>query len=133
MKSGEVITIKTPFLSKTEIVLEGTDLSALYRYAVDKILEYMDVFQSVGSNWRCTIIVKLDVNTAIFKPLKGRSYIPLPPVLTSKKALINMKNKDNKCFKWCVVRILNSVVEHVERIPKNLQNQANDLEWGDIK
>src|SRR5271166_2546905 len=133
MRSGEVITAECPFVSKTEVVLAGTDVNEIYRNASDKILESMANFQSQGSNWRFKNIVKMDINTAIYKPLKGKSYIPLPAILANKKAIINMKNEDDQCFKWCVSRALNPVDEHPERITKELQIQAEKLIWNDIK
>ena len=109
MKSGEVITAEAPFVSKTEVILEGTDVSELYVRTTDKILESMANFQKLGSNWRFKSVVKLDINTVEYKPLKGSSYIPLPKVLANKKAIINMQNKDDQCFKWCVTRAMNPV------------------------
>ena len=47
-----------------------------------------------------TATVKLTTS----KPLKGEGYIDLPTAIKTKKAVINVKNKDNKCFdvsnKW---------------------------------
>ena len=34
------------------------------------------------------------------------------------KGLINIKNKDEKCFLWCHVRHINPSKEHPERIKK---------------
>ena len=78
---------------KTEVVLAATDVSELYQNAKDKILETMANFQMGGRNWRFKEVVRLEVNTAIYKPLKGSSYIPLLPVLAHKKQLsiLNMK------------------------------------------
>jgi hypothetical protein len=45
MKSAEVITVEFPFVSKTEVVLAGTNVNDLYKGAVDKILESMSTFQ----------------------------------------------------------------------------------------
>ena len=39
-----------------------------------------------------------------------------------KKGLINIKNKDKKCFLWCHVRHINPSKEHSERI-KNIDKQ----------
>ena len=36
--------------------------------------------------------------------MKGSTYIPLPDFIMRKKAIINMENKDNKCFLWSVLR-----------------------------
>ena len=34
------------------------------------------------------------------------------------KGLINFKNNDNKCFRWCHIRHLNPLKIHPERIKK---------------
>ena len=31
------------------------------------------------------------------------TYIPLPTCIQNKKAVINIKNKDEKCFLWAVI------------------------------
>ena len=44
----------------------------------------------------------------------------LPVELRSpRKGLINVKNKDEKCFLWCHVRHTNLLNKHTERILKN--------------
>src|SRR5258708_6082285 len=133
IKSGKFIIVDCPFLSKTEIVLQGTLLNTLYKRAVDKILESLDSFQRQGSNWRFKAVVKLDINTITYKPLKGSSYIKLTPFLANKKAIVNMKNEDDQCFKWCMTRALNPVDKNQERITKELRIQADKLKWNDIK
>ena len=49
------------------------------------------------------------------------SYIDYPDWLKHKKATINLKNKDNECFKYAVPVALNhqSVKNHPERFIKN--------------
>src|SRR5690606_37895330 len=34
--------------------------------------------------------------------IKGSSYIPLPTIIANKKACINIKNNDEKCFLYCI-------------------------------
>ena len=34
------------------------------------------------------------------------------------KGLINLKNKDHKCFMWCHVRLIDLTNSHLERINK---------------
>ena len=43
------------------------------------------------------------------------------------KGLINLKNKDHKCFMWCHVRLINPTNSHPERISKQdrFQIQVN--------
>ena len=57
------------------------------------------------------------MNIVKYKPLKGSSYIELPPeVKNLAKGLINLQNKDNECFKWCHIRQLDPQEIHPERI-----------------
>ena len=106
MKSGEVVEAEANFKSKTEIILEATDVGEIYSNAVDKIKESMASYQMRGSNWRFRAVLKLDIDTVEYKPLKGNSYIPLPEYLANKKAIINPKNNDDECFKWCITRAM---------------------------
>ena len=132
MKTGEITTMNVPFVSRTEINLEAIGVSELYNNAIEKMKESMASFQKRGSNWRFVAVQRLDINTVEYKPLKGSSYIPLPKCLADKKTIINLKNDDNQCFKWCVARALNHVEEHSERVTKELQKQAEELNWNGI-
>jgi len=132
MKTGELTTINAPFVSRTEVCLEATDVSELYNNAMHKMKESMASFQMRGSNWRFVAVQRLDINTVDYKPLKGSSYIPLPRCLADKKAIINLKNDDDQCFKWCVARALNIVDDNPHRITKTLKAQAETLNWNDV-
>jgi len=57
-------------------------------------------------------------------PSKGSSYIPLPQKLAKKKAIINLKNEDNQCFKWAVARALNAKQRDAQLIDKHLREKA---------
>ena len=63
--------------------------------------------------------VKEFTNAKLYEPLAGSSYISLPEKLNnSMKGLINIKNKDLKCFMWCHVRLINPTNRHPEIINK---------------
>ena len=48
------------------------------------------------------------------------------------KRLINIKNKDLKCFMWCHVRLINPTNSHLERINKQDKKIAANLNYSDI-
>ena len=48
----------------------------------------------------------LTLSIVEYNPTKGSTYIPLPDWITNKKAIVNIKNKDEKCFIWCILRYL---------------------------
>ena len=74
------------------------------------------------------------VNISVYSPLIGSKYIELPDKLKNPmKALINIKNNDNKCFLWCHIRHLNLVKTHPERTTKEDKKMINDLDYEGIK
>ena len=63
--------------------------------------------------------------------MKGGSYIPLPKFITKKKTIINIQNKDNKCFLWSILRYLHPKEIHGERLT-DLKKYENDLNFKGI-
>ena len=49
--------------------------------------------------WVFVRFQNFEIHIARFKPLKGSSYFPLPETLMLKKAIVNVKNNDDQCFK----------------------------------
>ena len=59
----------------------------------------------------------LYINISNYQPLLGGSYISLQKALNnSMKVLINLKNKNRKCFTWCHVGLINPQNRNVEII-----------------
>ena len=48
------------------------------------------------------------------------------------KGLINLKNKDIKCFKWCHVKFINPQIKTSDRINKQDKKIAETLDYRDI-
>ena len=70
-----------------------------------------------GSGWNLESIESQYINISTSRPLSGSPYMGLSVELKSpRKGLINIKNKDQKCFLWCHVRHINPSKEHPERI-----------------
>ena len=86
------------FHSNIEVNLDGTDEKELYDTMVERILEKIATFLATKSDVRFHSVIKFELHTVSYKPLRGETYIPLPKELADKKAIINMQNKDNKCF-----------------------------------
>ena len=86
-----------------------------------EILYMLDVWIDKGSGWSVEAIESQYINISTYRPLSGCSYMDLPVELRSpRKGLINIKNKDQKCFLWCHVRHIKHSKEHPERIKKKL-------------
>ena len=125
--------LNTFFNSETVENLEGTDESAVYDRSIQTIEERIQNFNQRGSNWRFQRVLSLDVHFTDFQPLCGSTFLPLPSKISTKKAVINMKNNDDQCFKWSVTRALHPVDIHPERITKELKDQSERLDWSGLK
>ena len=111
-----------------KIITEGTDPHEIYQEMINEIEEEIQkVEQTEGSGWVFLEAENLTLHTSIWNPLNASSYIELPQFLKNKKAIINMKNQDNKCFMWCVLCALNPTNEHPERIDKDLKSKEDIL------
>ena len=93
----------------------------------------VDKWVSEGSGWVIDRIDSHYINVTLYKPLNGSSYMELPTELRNpKKRLINIKNKDDECFRWCHIRHLNPQTEHPERVKKEDKKMINELNYDGI-
>ena len=99
----------------------------------EEILILLNIWINEGSGWVIDEIKGLYINISNYEPLLGGSYISLPKALNnSMKDLINLKNKDHKCFMQCHVRLMNPQTRNAERINKQDKKIAANLNYLDI-
>ena len=117
-----------------KLILEATDPHEIYKEMMDEIEEEVQkVEHAEGSGWVFVEVENLTLHTNKWNPLGAGSYIDLPEYLKKKKAIINMKNEDNKCFMWSILRALNPKDGHPERIDKDLKSKEDTLKMKGIK
>ena len=131
MVGDEEIVDEPFFLSRQKKNL-GTNLEIVGEME-NEMIENMERFNRGGSNWTFEKVLFLEIHFVRWNPLRGSGWIALPPALQKKKALINMKNEDDMCFKWCIARAGNPVEIHPERITAKLREQAEKLNWEGCK
>jgi hypothetical protein len=68
-------------------------------------------------------IYQLYIKVAEFNPIAGNGYIPLPKYLQAKKAIVNIQNKDNRCFAYAVTAAL-----YKEQLHSNNSQRAKQYE-----
>ena len=122
------------FNGKAKIVTKVNDLEPQLNMSRQEILNTIDKWVSEGSEWVIDRIDNHYINVTLYKPLNGSSYIELPTELRNpKKGLINKKNKDAECFRWCHIRHLNPQTEHPERIKKEDKRSIEGLNYEGIE
>ena len=117
---------KAYFNSPTYTNLESSNVENLIFFSKENILARMEMYSEKASNWVFKEVVKFEIHTVEFNPTKGSSYIDLPSWIKNKKAIVNIKNKDNKCFLWCILRYLHPRDRDEERI-KDLEKYEFSL------
>ena len=121
------------FHSDIEVNLDGTDEKEPYDTMVERILEKIATFLATKSEIRFHSIIQLELHTVSYKPLRGETWIPLPKELADKKAIINMKNKDNKRICWCFLRALNPGKNNPQGMDEELMAKENTLNMEGIE
>ena len=118
---------------KQKIITKVNNIELELNMSRQEIMNAIDKWVSESSRW---VINKIDshyINITLYKPLNGSSYIELPTELrNSKKGLINMKSKDEECFRWCHIRHLNPQIKYPERIKKEDKKMINELNYDGI-
>ena len=107
-----------------------SDIKPNLEMSQEKIMNDVAEWLKEGSGWTTDGVLEHYFNLVNYKPLEGKSYIPLPKELqNSLKGLINLKNEDNECFRWCHVRYLNPQEVHPERIKKTDKKIVQELNY----
>jgi len=83
-----------------------------------KLSEQIDEFTGKGSGWRLVGWSKITLILNNYKPIKGSSYLPLPKHFANKKAIINIKNNDDKCFAYSVLAHICPAAHDPQRVSK---------------
>ena len=94
---------------------------------INELKEQLAGWTERGSGWiyRGVKVAYLDISRN--NPLRGGSYIPLPPKLKDKQAIINVKNRDNACIKWALKTAHFQVAVHLERTSQYPQEDVFDF------
>ena len=120
-KTGKHVSIyKTAFFNgKAKTITKADDIEHELNMSRQEILNVIDKWVSKGSGWVIDRIDSHCINVTTYTPLHGSSYIELPMELKNpKKGLINIKNKDDECFRWCHIRHLNPKEKNPQTIKK---------------
>ena len=110
-----------------------TELQQELQKKIDYMKQQVPEKETVGSGWVFKKVVSIEMHIARYKPLKGSSYLPTPPQLQVKKAIVNVQNKkDNECFKWAVLSAMFPAQRDTERLNKYTEHES-ELDWTGLK
>ena len=130
----EIITKNAYFNSKTKILINENEINEVLQTSRQELIKAIGQWISEGSGWTIKSVDGHYINLTKYIPLKGSSYIELPTELrNSAKGLINLKNEDNECFRWCHIRYLNPKEKDPQRIKKSDKEFIEKLDYSGIE
>ena len=135
-KTGKRVSIyKTAFFNgKAKTITKANDIEHELSMSRQEILNVIDKWVSEGLGKVTDQIDSHYINVTTCQPLHGSSYLELPAKLrNSKKGLINIKNKDDECFRWCQIRHLKQQKKDPQRIKKEDKRLIGELNYEGIE
>ena len=134
-KVGEQIFSRIGYFnSKPKTIINANDLQPFLDVNVEQIMNTIHKWISQGSALIINSINGHYINIIQYEPLAGSSYIKLPTELQHQKHdIINPKNNDNECFRWCHVRHLNPQIKNPQRIKKTDKSFIKQLNYDGIE
>ena len=99
----EIISARPLFNSGIQYFYISTNILETYEKMKQKAIESFATKTSGGSGWVFQSIENLILKVDKYNPLRGEGYINLPATIKTKKAVINVENKDNRCFEYGIL------------------------------
>lgn len=119
------------FKTQSRSVFESDDINQLLEGDFVKILHEKEEMVLKGSGYSLYSIDGIIINVNVYKPLRGSSYIALPASIQSKKATVNVKNYDEKCFMYSILaKLVNP--NHAERLGSNYSEVEGSYDFSNL-
>ena len=130
----ELIEDDAYFNANKRTVTNEEEIVNLLEITQQQIMNMIQRWISKGSGWTIQSIDGHFINVVKYRPLRGYSYIPLPEELRNPaKGIINMKNNDNECFRWCHIRRLLPQNKNPQRIKECDKKYIEKLDYSGIE
>ena len=132
--TGRTLTIFVS--SDNEEIVLGNDTDDINKRLINYFLNNYQQEETIlrnGSNFVFESVDLLSYHIHKTNLKRGKSYIKSPEWILNKRATINPKNKDNKCFQYSITVALNhqNIENHPERI-SNIKPFINQYNWEGI-
>ncbi len=132
--TGQEVFEEISVPSKNQIILREDEILQTIHALLLEIYEKIESWDNNEGYWHLGNVINIDFKLREYKLLSGSSYIELPKWIYNKKATINIKNEDQKCFKYCLQyhKHKNEITHHPERVSW-YSNWNNDYDFSNIK
>ena len=133
--TGEICTIFV--WSDNEEIRSGNETDDIIKGLLNSFLnnyQKEEIILRNGSNFVFESVDLLSYHIHKTSLKRGKSYIKSPEWILNKRATINSKNKDDKCFQYSITVVLNhqNIKNHPERI-SNIKPFIDQYNWEGIE
>lgn len=110
-------TKETLYLATSnKVITLSTNMEEHFETITEEISKALENSAFEGSGFTISRIIQLDVQVCSYDPLGGSEFIELPKKLKYKRAIINVDNNDEACFKWSILSALHPAKKNTERL-----------------
>ena len=118
-----------PWFDSEKLKFNDTNTDKLLHIQNNQLSSRVEGWTYEGSDWTINSIIQHELVISEIATCEGTFYFPLPKELKNPmKGLINIQNKDNQCFIWCLVRYLKPVNKNpakIRNIDREFAKQLN--------
>ena len=107
--------IRTPYPTMT---IQPEQLLEQLNMAMEIVEERLTTFMQARLGWVLEENRALVLEITDYAPIGGSSYLELSVDISHTKAVINLQNEDQECFKWSISAALHPPLKDVQRISK---------------
>ena len=122
-----------PFLPASHIILYDINHSAhdpqynpharQLKTIIERLLASNAKYIREKSGLVLSEILYLNIHWIRYAPLSGSAWSPLPKFLQNKKAILNVKNNDNRCFAYAIAAaFIQYHTKCIHIVQKNIKN-----------
>ena len=131
-KGDEIVSLA--FNSRMTPVYMLNDIDSIVQSMINHMAQQVENPALRDSKFVFDGIVYTDISIHRLNLTRGSSYIPLPDWLSKKKAILNPKNLDMKCFKRSVITALKweEIDRDHQRVSK-LRRYEDEFDWSGIR
>ena len=90
------------------------DLDPMLKSCSEQLQNKITFYEGTGSGWVIENIHCIDTTVWILNPARGESWHPLSDWIANTHSVLNIQNKDNRCFVHAVMGSLYTPVSHRE-------------------
>ncbi|XP_068991489.1 uncharacterized protein [Neodiprion pinetum] len=131
VKHEEISTkVKSFNTSNVAILLPSSDIDGWFTRARGNLLSKVEDFEQRDSGWSMTEILSTAVNINRYhQPLAAGllTFVELPKDIQRKRAMVNVKNDDERCLLWSITAALHPVNTNTDRT-RHYRRYISELE-----